>query len=232
MSSAKTRVAAVVVAGGDGRRMGGGVRKQYLEIRGVPLLLRAVRPFLAHSAVAEVVVVLPPDDLAAPPPWLEGAGVRLAAGGVQRGDSVRNGLLALESGADVVLVHDGARPFATADVIDRVIAGCLDGWGAVAAVPMADTLQEVDARGRIVATPDRGRFRRAQTPQGFPRAALLEAYRRAAADGWRGTDDAAVFARAGGRVRVVAGAERNLKVTTPEDLRVAEALAVEEDLER
>jgi 2-C-methyl-D-erythritol 4-phosphate cytidylyltransferase len=231
MSSTEMRVAAVVVAGGEGRRMGGGVRKQYMDVGGVPVLLRAVRSFLAHPAVAEVVVVLPPDDLAAPPPWLEGAGVRLAAGGAERGDSVRNGLLALESDAALVLVHDGARPFVTADVIDRVIAGCADGWGAAAALPVADTLQEVDARGRIVATPDRGRFRRAQTPQGFPRAALLEAYRRAAADGWSGTDDAAVFARAGGRVRVVDGAERNLKVTTPEDLRVAEALASDDAME-
>jgi 2-C-methyl-D-erythritol 4-phosphate cytidylyltransferase len=218
--------AAVIVAAGAGRRLGGPVRKQYLEVGGVPVLLHALRPFLAHPRIGTVVVVLPPEDLAAPPAWLAETGARLAPGGAERGASVRGGLAALADEAPArVLVHDGARPFADAETIDRVLAGCGGGWGAVPAVPVTDTLKSVDAEGRVTGTPDRARLRRAQTPQGFPYAALVDAYRRAAAEGWSATDDAAVFERGGGAVRVVEGAERNLKVTHPGDLVVAEAIA-------
>lgn len=216
------RAAAVVVAGGSGTRLGGPVRKQYLEIGGEPVLLRALRPFLDHPRIASVVVVLPPDDVADPPAWLADLPITVVAGGAQRGDSVFNGLTAVDVDVDRVLVHDGARPFVSADVIDRVLDA---GGGAVAAVPVTDTIQRVDVDGVIVDTPDRSTLWQAQTPQGFPRAALLDAYRRARADGVAATDDAAVFARYAGPVRVVMGSHRNLKVTRPEDLPVAEALA-------
>lgn len=216
------RAAAVVVAGGSGTRLGGPVRKQYLEIGGEPVLLRALRPFLDHPRIASVVVVLPPDDVADPPAWLVDLPITIVAGGAERGDSVFNGVTAVSADVDRVLVHDGARPFVSADVIDRVLDA---GGGAVAAVPVTDTIQRVDADGVIVDTPDRSTLWQAQTPQGFPRAALLDAYRRARADGVAATDDAAVFARYAGPVRVVMGSHRNLKVTRPEDLPVAEALA-------
>lgn len=217
------RAAAVIVAGGSGTRFGGPVRKQYLEIGGTPVLLRAILPFLHHPRIASVVVVLPPDDVAHPPSWLA-LDVAIVAGGAERGDSVRSGLAAVPGDIDRVLIHDGARPFVSADVIDRVLDA--EG-GAIAAVPVTDTIQQVDADGVITATPDRSALWQAQTPQGFPRAALVDAYRRAAADGVALTDDAAVFARYAGPVRVVMGSPRNLKVTRPEDLLVAEALARE-----
>jgi 2-C-methyl-D-erythritol 4-phosphate cytidylyltransferase len=216
------RAAAVVVAGGSGTRLGGPVRKQYLEIGGVPVLLRAVRPFLEHPRIASVVVVLPPDDVADPPRFLAGLPIAIVAGGAERGDSVFAGLTAVSDDVDRVLIHDAARPFVSADVIDRVLDA--DG-GVIAAVPVTDTIQRVDADGVIVDTPDRSTLWQAQTPQGFPRAALLDAYLRARADGLAATDDAAVFARYAGPVRVVMGAHRNLKVTRPDDLPVAEALA-------
>lgn len=218
------RAAAVVVAGGSGRRFGGPVRKQYLEVGGEPVLLRAVRPFLDHPRIASVVVVLPPDDVADPPTWLAGLPVTIVAGGAERGDSVFNGLMAVDGVADRVLVHDGARPFVSADVIDRVLDA--EG-GAIAAVPVTDTIQRVDGAGVIVETPDRSALWQAQTPQGFPRAALVDAYRRARAEGVAATDDAAVFARYAGPVRVVMGEHRNLKVTRPGDLPLAEAIARE-----
>lgn len=198
------------------------MRKQYLEIGGEPVLLRAVRPFLAHPRIACVVVVLPPEDVDDPPPWLAGLPVTIVAGGAERGDSVLHGLRAVSGEVDRVLVHDGARPFVSADVIDRVLDA--DG-GAIAAVPVTDTIQRVDEDGVITETPDRAALWQAQTPQGFPRAALLDAYLRARADGVAATDDAAVYARYAGPVRVVMGSHRNLKVTRPEDLPVAEALA-------
>lgn len=216
------RAAAVIVAAGAGTRLGGAVRKQYLAIGGEPVLLRAVRPFLDHPRIASVVVVLPPDDVADPPRWLADLPVRIVPGGAERGDSAFNGLRAVDGDVDRVLIHDGARPFVTREVIDRVLDA--DG-GAIAAVPVTDTIQQVDADGIIRATPDRSALWQAQTPQGFPRAAVLDAYRRAHEDGATATDDAAVYARYAGPVRVVMGDHGNLKVTRPEDLPIAEAIA-------
>ena len=215
----------MIVAGGSGRRVGGPVRKQYLEVAGKPVLLRAILPFLDHPRIHPTVVVLPAEDAMAPPPWLAALAVHIVAGGAERGDSVWNGLQAIGDGVDLVLVHDGARPFVTADVIDRVLDGCVDA-GAIAAVPVTDTIKEVGDGGTIAGTPDRARLWQAQTPQGFPRAALVAAYERARAEGVAATDDAALYERFAGPVRVVMGSYRNLKVTRPGDLAVAEALAL------
>lgn len=215
----------MIVAGGSGTRIGGAVRKQYLEIAGIPVLLRAVRPFLDHPRIGAVVVVLPADDLIAPPAWLAGLAVTLVAGGAERGDSVWNGVAATPPSAPAVLVHDGARPFVTAAIISRVLDGCRDG-GAIAAILVTDTVKEVGEDGTIRGTPDRSRLWQAQTPQGFPRGGLIRAYEAARAGGVAATDDAALFERFVGPVRVVAGSERNLKVTRPTDIWVAEALAL------
>lgn len=215
----------MIVAGGQGRRIGGPVRKQYLEIAGRPVLLRAVLPFLHHPRIQQTVVVLPPEDASAPPPWLAELGVRIVPGGAERGDSVWKGLQAVGDDVDLVLVHDGARPFVTGDVIDRVLEGCAGG-GAIAAVPVTDTIKQVGDDHTITGTPDRSGLWQAQTPQGFPRGGLVRAYERARADGVAATDDAALYERYVGPVRVVMGSYRNLKVTRPEDLRVAEALAL------
>jgi 2-C-methyl-D-erythritol 4-phosphate cytidylyltransferase len=218
------RAAAVIVAGGTGARFGGPVRKQYLAIGGVPVLLRAIRPFLHHPRIFAVVVVLPPDDVANPPIWLADLPIRIVPGGAERGDSVLNGLLATPEDAASVLIHDGARPFVSAGIIDRVLDACADG-GAIAAVPATDTIQQVSARGLINRTLDRSTLWHAQTPQGFPRAEILQAYRRAEEEGISGTDDAGLYARYAGSVRVVMGAYDNLKVTRPDDLPMAEAIA-------
>lgn len=218
------RVAVVVPAGGSGRRMGG-IRKQYLELFGEPVLVHALRPFLEHPAVEWVVVALPAEDLASPPAWLSGMDtrIRLVAGGQERGDSVRAALEAVPGSADVVLVHDAARPLVSGPIIDRALAAAVTGVGAVVAVPLADTLKEVGADQKIHATRDRSRLWRAQTPQAFPRAMLVEAYRRALSEGYAGTDDASLVERIGGEVVVVEGAEENIKVTRPADVRLAEA---------
>lgn len=215
----------VIAAGGAGRRMGG-VRKQYLELLGEPVLVHSLRPFLAHPSIGWAVVAIPAEDLEDPPEWLTGLDPRitLVAGGAERGDSVRRALEAVPEEADVVLVHDAARPLVDRAIIDRVLEAAFNGVGAVAAVPLADTLKEVDAEGRITATPDRGRFWRAQTPQGFPRGLLLDAARRAAEEGVEATDDAALVEHYGGEVIVVEGSAENLKVTTPVDLVVAESI--------
>ncbi|MDQ3388812.1 MAG: 2-C-methyl-D-erythritol 4-phosphate cytidylyltransferase [Gemmatimonadota bacterium] len=224
LSSAETPAAAVIVAGGTGRRLGGGLPKQYRELSGQPILLRAIRPFLDHPRIGSVVVVIPAGDVLAPPAWLLAVPVLIVAGGETRSDSVRIGTLATPPSAEIVLVHDGARPFVPRAVIDRVLEAARHG-AVIAALPLADTLKEVEEDGFVRSTPDRTHLWQAQTPQGFPRPLLLGVHRRALADGIGATDDAALCERYGIPVRIVEGAPENLKVTHPADLLIAGALA-------
>jgi 2-C-methyl-D-erythritol 4-phosphate cytidylyltransferase len=217
----------VLVAAGQGERLGG-VRKQYRPVAGVPMVLRALRPFVAHPEVLHAVIVLPPEDAAAPPAFLAdlaGATLSIVGGGAHRSDSVAAGLRALPAGCTVVLVHDAARPFPDPDVIGAVIREARAGHGAIAAVPVTDTVKEVapgDAR-RVLRTVPRDALWRAQTPQGFPRELLAAAHTHGRQGG--ATDDAALVEQIGGEVRVIPDSPRNLKVTTAEDLEWAELWA-------
>jgi 2-C-methyl-D-erythritol 4-phosphate cytidylyltransferase len=224
-------VGVVIVAAGRGTRIGSGTPKQFLEIAGIPMLLRAIRPFARHPAVAHIAVVLRAADAAAPPEWLlphVGDMLSVVAGGAERADSVAAGLAALPDACTLVMVHDAARPFVDALLIDRVIAGVRAGHAIVPALPVTDTIKETDASDPdlIARTVPREQLRRAQTPQGFPRRVLEDAHARARQDRVHGTDDAALVERLGGTVRIVAGDPGNLKVTTPEDLALADYLAV------
>lgn len=226
-------VGVVVVAAGRGARCGGELPKQFRPLAGVPLLLHALRPFLSHPAVASVIAVLPEAEASSPPGWLAdllGERLQAAAGGASRMDSVAAGLEMLPASCTVVLVHDGARPFPDASVIDAVIAEARRGVGAIAALPVADTLKEagqVERKGPapIARTVPRATLWRAQTPQGFPRAMLEAAYAHAGATGFTGTDDAELVENAGGEVVLIPDLSTNLKVTTPDDFQLAEALA-------
>jgi 2-C-methyl-D-erythritol 4-phosphate cytidylyltransferase len=221
-------VGVVVVAAGQGSRLGGELPKQFLPLAGVPVLLRALRPFAGHPEVARVVVVLAPDHAERPPEFLAplaGSGLTIVAGGRERSDSVAAGLGALPPDCRIVLVHDGARPFVERAVIDAVIAHARSGEGAVAAVPVSDTLkaQATDDSTRVGRTISRHGLWRAQTPQGFPRGLLEQAYARdRLADA---TDDASLVEACGAVVRLVPDSSRNLKITTRDDLVLAEALA-------
>ncbi|HEX9754082.1 MAG TPA: 2-C-methyl-D-erythritol 4-phosphate cytidylyltransferase [Gemmatimonadales bacterium] len=223
-------VGVIVVAAGRGSRVGGGAPKQFREIAGAPMLLRALRPFLRHPEVDLVTAVLPADQVGSPPAWLgelAGDRLRLVAGGVERVDSVRAGLAALPPSVRRVLVHDGARPFPATEVIDAILAVVARGESAIAAVPLTDTVKETErtADGALVVrrTIPRDTLWRAQTPQGFPRALLEEAHARH--DGTPVSDDAALIERFGGRLHIVPDSALNLKVTTPEDFVLAEAIA-------
>lgn len=222
-------VGVVIVAAGAGLRAGPGEPKQFRSILGVPMLLRALRPFTSHPAVEHVVVALPQGLAERPPEWLGklvGERLSLVAGGATRPASVRAALGALRPGLPVVLVHDGARPFVSRTTVDAVIARARAGVGAVAALPMGDTVKEVSEGTRIARTVTRERLWRAQTPQGFPRAWLDAVYGRTM-NGDAATDDAELCERAGYPVEVVADVPHNLKITTLDDFRVAEALARE-----
>ncbi len=218
-------VGVVVPAAGSGRRMGG-LAKPFLELSGEPILMRALRPFLEHSGVREVVVSLPTADAESPPAWLleSDQRIRVVVGGETRRDSVWAGLQALSGTLDVAVIHDGARPLVSRDVVDRCIGSAGRGVGGVAGVPAVDTIKEVDGDLRVLATPDRSRLWHAQTPQAFPLGVIMDAYRRAFAEDFPATDDASLVERVGGSVVMVESSGENLKITRPEDLEMAELM--------
>jgi 2-C-methyl-D-erythritol 4-phosphate cytidylyltransferase/2-C-methyl-D-erythritol 2,4-cyclodiphosphate synthase len=219
-------VYALVVAAGRGSRFGGAVPKQYLALGGTSVLRHAVAAFAEHPRVCGVLVTIRPEDEQLFDRAVAGLGVMPpVAGGPIRQDSVRVGLEALAiHRPERVLVHDGARPFPDAALINRVIAGLDRAPAAIPCLPLRDTIKHVED-GVIRETVDRSTLWRAQTPQGFHFDAILAAHR--AAIGRALTDDAAVAEAAGLAPLLVTGSEDNFKVTTAEDLAAAERLIAE-----
>ncbi len=219
------RVGVIIVAGGRGQRLGGPVPKQLLDLGGRTILQRSVLAFDSHHEVGDLVVVLP-RDLVAFGPSLVGPTTKPCAyvvGGDRRQDSVHAGLAALPSSAEIVLIHDAARPFVSADVIDRVIEATQRTGAVVPAVKVRDTVKRVGPGARYVAeTIPRDDVWLAQTPQGFRRL-IIEAAVTLGASGVEATDEGMLAERAGYRVEVVPGDERNMKITTAEDLMAARA---------
>ena len=224
---APATVGVAVPAAGLGRRMGG-VRKPLLQLAGEPILLRALRPFLADPRVISIVVAMAAEDALDPPEWLRGFDQRitLIEGGDTRGASVARAVAALPQEVSVIAVHDAARPLVSADVIGRCIDLAHAGFGAVAGTPAVDTIKRVDARAFVTGTPDRSTLWLAHTPQVFPAAELRSAY---ASGIDTATDDAALVEAAGGRIRMVDDGGTNLKVTRALDLVVAEAILAVQD---
>ena len=219
-------VGVVIVAAGTGSRSGSEELKQFRWVAGKPMLLHSVQTFMARSDVGMVVCVLPQQYAGDPPPWLfqcDADRLLVSIGGRTRSESVANGLDDLPDEAEIVLVHDAARPLVDADTIERVVASVRDGVSTIAALPVVDTLKEVSSDGRVIRTIDRAGLWRAQTPQGFPRRVIVDAHRRARAERISATDDAALCERLGIPVRVVRGSERALKVTEPADFARLEA---------
>jgi 2-C-methyl-D-erythritol 4-phosphate cytidylyltransferase len=222
-------VGVVIVAGGSSTRAGGekSELKQFRWVAGKPALLHSVQTFMARPDVVSVVCVLPREYAADPPPWIFQCDIdrlMVSTGGRTRTESVRNGLEDLPDEAAIVLVHDAARPLVGDETIDRVIASVRKGNCTIAALPVVDTLKEVDANGTIVRTVERERLWRAQTPQGFPRQTIVDAHRHANANHVTATDDAALCERLGIPVTVVRGSERAMKITEEADFVRAESL--------
>jgi 2-C-methyl-D-erythritol 4-phosphate cytidylyltransferase len=201
----------------------GGVRKPFVGLLGEPVLLHALRPFLADRRVVSIVVALAPDEAADPPGWIGALDPRIGvvAGGGTRGASVLLALAALPEDVDVIAVHDAARPLVSEEVVRACIDVAAGGLGAVAGSPAIDTLKTVDAEGFVLTTPDRSTLWHAHTPQVFPAALLRRAYREV---GVTHTDDAALVERVGGRIRMIDDGAVNMKVTGPEDVAIAEAI--------
>ena len=221
-------VSVIFPAAGAGRRMKADRNKVFLELSSVPILLRTLRRFSAVPAVAELIVVVAKDEVAFVEEMLEKAqGLkpwRVVQGGAERQYSIANGMAHLAADADIVLVHDAARPLVSLAAIEAVISAAREKGAAIAAVRAKNTIKVVGEDGRVEATPARASLWEVQTPQGFRREILQRAYEKAAQDGFLGTDDASLVERIGEAVFVVESDYGNLKITTPEDLWMAEAL--------
>ncbi len=219
-------VGVVIAAAGQGRRMNNRVNKVLLELQGRPIIQYSLDVFCRMEEVAEIVVVAHPDEVEI----MSGAirnysafpgKIKVVSGGRQRQDSVRAGLEALCSHLNVVAVHDGARPLISIELAAAVIAAARQFNAACPGIPTKDTLKVAGDDGWISQTLDRSRIFKIQTPQAFRLDMLKTAYHEAAEAGFSGTDDAVIFEKFQGQVRMVVGEERNIKITTNEDLTIA-----------
>jgi 2-C-methyl-D-erythritol 4-phosphate cytidylyltransferase / 2-C-methyl-D-erythritol 2,4-cyclodiphosphate synthase len=218
-------VSAIIAAGGRGSRFGAGQPKQVLALAGRPILQRSVETFTRSAAIDEVIVAVPPELIASPPAYLVNDGTRvvLVEGGERRQDSVARAFARIDRRADVVVIHDAARPLVTDDLIRRTIDAAMQHGAAIAAVPARDTVKRADAHQMIAGTLARQGIFLAQTPQAFRTDVLRAALAQASPD-TDATDEAMLAEQAGYRVRLVDGDPRNLKITTPDDFAMAESL--------
>jgi 2-C-methyl-D-erythritol 4-phosphate cytidylyltransferase/2-C-methyl-D-erythritol 2,4-cyclodiphosphate synthase len=223
-------ISAIIAAGGRGQRFGAAAPKQLLAIDGRSILERSVAVFVDHPQVDEIVVALPPEIAANPPAYLHGATKRLqiVVGGLRRQDSVANAFAAVNDRCELVVIHDAARPFASADLIRRTIAAAADSGAALAALPARDTVKQAGppqgGHHVVQRTLARDSIFLAQTPQAFRRDVLRDALAHSES-GVDVTDEASLAERAGHSVRLVEGELSNIKVTTPDDVPLAELIA-------
>ncbi|HUQ98545.1 MAG TPA: 2-C-methyl-D-erythritol 4-phosphate cytidylyltransferase [Gemmatimonadaceae bacterium] len=225
----KRDVGVVIVAAGSGSRTGSNELKQFRWVAGKPMLLHSLQTFQARGDVAMVVCVLPREFVGDPPPWIfqsDADRLLLSVGGRHRSESVWNGLEDLPSECEIVVIHDAARPLVSAETIGRVVDEARKGNGAVAALPVIDTLKRVDSDGKVQVTVDRFGLWRAQTPQAFPRKMLERAHEEARKADRVATDDAALCEQIGLTVVVVRGSERAAKITEENDFALVEALSI------
>lgn len=221
---------ALIPAAGMGKRMGASINKQYLQLGGLPIVARTISVFEKSPLIDAIYLVIPEAEI----PYCRehvvkacgfGKVVAIVPGGRERQNSVMNGLEAMRpnvSDSDIILIHDGVRPLVSEAMLSESISMAKSCDGALVAVPVKDTIKTV--RGNVVLdTPGRENLWQAQTPQTFRFGVIHAAHRSAEADGFMGTDDASLVERTGGRVCIVHGDYRNIKITTPEDLVLAEA---------
>ena len=219
---------AIIAAAGAGTRMASDRPKQFLLLAGAPIIFHTLKPFERCESIHEVIVVLPAEESAG---FVSLAGkyglrkvARVVPGGITRADSVKRGLMAIRSAtAEIIAVHDGVRPFVTVEEIDRTVAAARMDGAAILVAPATDTIKQV-SDGSVVKTLDRSTLRRALTPQCFQYELLRQAYQRADVNDPSLTDESALIEQLGQRVSVVEGSARNIKITSAEDLAIAEGL--------
>ena len=223
---------AVIVAAGKGRRMGTEISKQFLPLCGKEILAHSVEKFEKAEKIRDIVLVTGEDSLQDVREMAQEYGwkkiVSVVAGGKERQDSVWNGLQAVSADTEIVLIHDGVRPFVTEDILNHSIETAVEMGGCVAGVPAKDTIKVCNSENIAVATPDRSTLWQIQTPQTFQKDLIMQAYQKAKEEGFVGTDDASLAEYSGCPVKVIMGSYRNIKITTKEDLLIGEAFLKEE----
>lgn len=226
------KTTAIIPAGGSGKRLKADLAKQYLLLREIPVLVRTLQVFQRSDVVRDIVLVVPEKDLLSirkqfiEPYHLTKVSL-VVPGGRERQDSVRHGLRSIEEPCDIVIVHDGVRPLVTQEMIGRVVKAAEEFGAASVGVKAKDTIKETAEGNVVVATLPRGNLWQTQTPQAFRYDLLCRAYEQAAKDNFYGTDDASLVERIGKKVHMIEGSYENIKITTSEDLLMAEALLKE-----
>ena len=224
------KTVAIIPAAGSGIRMETKRAKQFLSLEGKPILALALEPFQECTGVAAVILVVPQDDVEyCQKEIVERFGLtkvkKIVPGGKRRQDSVRLGLEATEGKYDLVLIHDGVRPLIEKEVIERVIEEAMTHRAVITALPAKETVKKVNDLRHVVKTYERERVWMVQTPQAFRYTDILRAHHKALEEGWEeATDDALLVEKSGVTVKVVEGSEKNIKVTTPHDLELAQFL--------
>jgi len=222
-------VAAIIVAAGSGIRMQDAMRKQYMLLSGIPILGHTLRVFDECDMIDEMILVIPKDDVdycneKIISPLKLHKKIQLIDGGIERCDSVYNGLMAVDKKTDIVVIHDGVRPFIHTDQIKKCIDEAIKSGACILGIPAHDTVKYVDASGNIIKTLERNSLQLAQTPQVFKYDIILEAHQCAKKDGFVSNDDAQLVERIGKDVRVIKGSRLNIKITEKDDLILAQAL--------
>ncbi|MBI5098388.1 MAG: 2-C-methyl-D-erythritol 4-phosphate cytidylyltransferase [Nitrospirae bacterium] len=226
----KNKIIAIVPAAGLGKRFNASIKKTFVNLKGVPLLIHTLKRLCEEKFITEVIPVLLEEDIDNGFQMVKKYNMkkikRIAAGGKERQDSIYNALKLLEkngTGTDgIVLIHDGVRPFIPKGLIENLIAELKNADGAIPGIPVKETLKEAAADGTVVSTMNREKFWAVQTPQAFFFRVIKKAYDTAYAEGFYATDDAALIERIGGRVKIIPGSPYNIKVTTPEDMEMVE----------
>jgi 2-C-methyl-D-erythritol 4-phosphate cytidylyltransferase len=220
---------AVIVAAGKGVRMNSQTPKQYLDLGGLPLLSRTLQAFDGCVSIDKMILVVPDGDIGFCAEKIIGpAGIKKkitpVAGGLERQDSVYNGLLAVDDRKSVVLIHDGVRPFVSSSVIEECVHMANLHGACIAGIPASDTIKSADDSGFIKKTLERDYIWLAQTPQAFDYSLIKRAHEQARKEGFTGTDDASLVERLGEKVKIIRGSSNNIKITTKEDLELARAM--------
>ncbi|WP_245983543.1 2-C-methyl-D-erythritol 4-phosphate cytidylyltransferase [Ammoniphilus oxalaticus] len=214
----------IIAAAGQGTRMGASDKKQFISIQGKPVLFRSAQLFTQIPQIKEIVVVTNEEDIVRTEQMLADiAPLRVIAGGAERQQSVWYGLKVLKN-VEFVLIHDAARPFPSRKLIEKIMASAREEGGAVPAVPVKDTIKIVNGEGVVESTPPRQSLWAAQTPQAFRLSTILTAHQQAQDKGFVGTDDSMLMEWQGHRVVLVEGEYTNIKLTTPEDLKLGETI--------
>jgi len=222
-------VSAIIVAGGKGIRMGAATRKQYMLLAGKPIVCHTLEVFDACPGIQEIYLVVPPDDLdTCAEKWISfmtfHKAIHLVAGGNERQDSVYRGIQAVSGqGCEVVVIHDAVRPFVNSRMIEDCVAEARISGACIVGMPVMDTAKLVNS-GRIERTLDRNAIWMAQTPQAFDLNLIRTAHEKASSERFKGTDDAMLVERLGHQIRIIPGSRLNMKITTPEDLALAEGI--------